>query len=103
MIFLVCDVLLERTEERVLLLLGLETSVTELGRGIDPLELDLLEGLAGSVGEEGLAEGEDTLLDTGAGALDDDKVVVDLTVAGEATHGGLEKRSVFAQCTRCRL
>lgn len=78
-------ILLESTEESVLLLLGLETTVTELGRGIDPLELDLLEGLAGSVGEEGLADRHDTLLGTWNRALDNDKVVADLTIAGEAT------------------
>ena len=88
--FLVGNVLLERTEERMLLLLGLETSVTELGGGIDPLEVDLLEGLAGSVGEERFAEGHDALLDTGARALDHDEIVADLTISGETTKGCLK-------------
>jgi hypothetical protein len=83
------NVLLEGTHEGVLLLLGLETSVSELGRGVDPLELDLLEGLAGSVGEERLAESHDTLLDTRARSLDHDEVILDNTVAGESSHGGL--------------
>ena len=62
--------------------------MTELRGGVDPLELDLLEGLAGGVDEHGLAESHDSLLDTGNGALDHDEVVVDLAVADEATHGG---------------
>ena len=59
--------------------------MTEGRGGRDPLERDLLEGLAGGVVDEGLAEGDDTLLDTGAGSLDDDEVVLDDTVADEAT------------------
>lgn len=60
--------------------------MTELGRGVDPLELDLLEGAAGGVDEHGLAEGHDTLLDTRDGTLEENEVVLDLTVADEATH-----------------
>lgn len=80
------DILLEET--LVLLLLGgsLESTVSKLGRGVDPFELDLLESLPGGVGEHGLAESHDTLLGTGDGALDHDEVVVDLTVADEATE-----------------
>lgn len=62
--------------------------MTELGGGIDPFELDLFESLAGSVGEHGLAESHDSLLDTGNGALDHDEVVVDLTIADETTETG---------------
>jgi len=60
--------------------------VSELGRRVDPLELDLLERLAGSVNPHGLAESHDALLGTGDRALDHDEVVVDLAVADEATH-----------------
>jgi hypothetical protein len=60
--------------------------VTELGRGVDPLELHLLESLAGSLGEERLAQGQDPLLDTRDRALDHDVVVVDLAVADETTQ-----------------
>lgn len=60
--------------------------MTELGGGIDPLELDLLGGTTAGLGVEGLAESGDTLLDTGDGALEDDEVVLDLTVADEATQ-----------------
>lgn len=80
------EVLLEGTEVLLLLGRGLVGTVTELGRGIDPLELDLLGGAAGSVDEHALAESHDTLLDTGDGTLEEDEVVVDLAVADEATH-----------------
>lgn len=80
------EVLLEGTEELLLLGEGLVSTVTELGGGIDPLEVDLLEGLAGGVGPHGLAKGHDTLLNTWNGALNHDPVVLDLTVADEATH-----------------
>jgi hypothetical protein len=59
--------------------------VTELGRGIDPFEVDLLRGSSADLGVQGLAQGHDTLLDTGDGTLDDDEVVLDLTVADETT------------------
>lgn len=79
-------VLLERTQELALLGGGLVSTVTELGGGVDPFELDLLESLARGVGEHGLAESHDTLLNTWGGTLEDDEVVLDLTVADEATH-----------------
>lgn len=79
------EILLEGTHEGLLLLGGLESTVTELGGGVDPLEVDLLGGTAGGLGVEGLAESHDTLLDTGNGALDHDEVVLDLTVVNEAT------------------
>lgn len=60
--------------------------MTELGGGIDPLELDLLGGPAAGLGVQGLAEGHDTLLNTGDGTLKENEVVLDLTVVNEATH-----------------
>jgi hypothetical protein len=60
--------------------------VTELGRGVDPFEFDLFESLAGSVREHGFAESDDSLLDTGDRSLEQDEVVLDLTVADEATQ-----------------
>ena len=80
------EVLLEGTLVLPLLGEGLVSTVTELGGGIDPLELDLLESPPGGVGEHGLEESHDPLLDTGAGTLDHDEVVLDLTVTDEATH-----------------
>ena len=71
-----------------LVLLGscLEASVTELGGGIDELELDLLEGLAAGVGEETLAKGDDALLGADNAALHHEEVFVDLTVVGESAE-----------------
>ena len=60
---------------------------TELGRGVDELELDLLEIPAGSVNHERLADGDDTLLRAGDGALQHEEVVLDDTVMRETTHG----------------
>lgn len=64
--------------------------MAELGRGVDPFEVDLLEGTARGVGEHGLAESHDTLLDTGDGTLEHDKVVVDRAITNEATHAERE-------------
>lgn len=77
-----------RAHEGVLLLLGLEATVAEFGRGIDELELDLFLGGAGGLGNAGLAEGDDAFLNAGDGTLDHDVVLVDLTVVGETTNGG---------------
>jgi len=61
--------------------------VTELGGGIDELELDVLQGRASGVDQERLAEGNDALAGTSAASLDHDKVLVDDTVVGESTEG----------------
>jgi len=72
----------------VLLSRSLESTLTELGGSVDPLKLNLLKSSSGSVNLEGLSEGNNSLLDTGDGTLEDDKVVLDLTVSDETTHGG---------------
>jgi hypothetical protein len=61
-------------------------AVTELGRGIDPFEIDLLQSLSRCVCEHGLSEGHDTLLDTRNGTLEDEEVVLDLTITDKATQ-----------------
>ena len=91
------EVLLEGTEVLLLLGRGLVGTVTELGRGIDPLEIDLLEGAAGGVHEHALAEGDDALLDTRDTALEEKEVVVDLAVADEATKTA---RKMLEKCIR---
>lgn len=68
--------------------------MTKLGRGIDPLELDLLQCSSRGLGEHGLSEGHDTLLGTGDGTLEHDEVVVDLTVADEATEAVISNVSI---------
>jgi len=70
----------------MLLLLGLETTVTKLGRGIDPFEVDLLGSSSGGLWVHGLAESQDTLLDTWARSLDHDPVVLNLTVSDESAQ-----------------
>ena len=80
------EILLERTDELLLLGGSLVCTVTEFAAGVDPFDLDLFERTAGSVGEHGLAEGHDSLLHTGDGTLEHDKVVLDLTVADETTQ-----------------
>ena len=80
-------VLLEGTHEGHLVLRGLEAAMTKLGAGVDELELDLLQGLPLGVGEERLPESEHPLLGSDAAALDHDKVLLHLSIVGEATHG----------------
>jgi len=73
-------------KERILLGLGLEATVSELGAGIDELEIDLLESNTLDLRNQGLAENDDALHDTGDASLEHDVVLVDLTVLGEATQ-----------------
>lgn len=80
------EILLERTQVLVLLGRRLVSAVTELGRGIDPLEIDLLGSASAGLCEHGLAESHDSLLDTWDGTLEHDKVGVDGAVADETTH-----------------
>jgi len=80
------DILLERTQELSLFLEGLVCTVTELRRGVDPFQLDLLQSLSRCVDEHGFAESHDTLLNTRSGTLENKEVVLDLTVADETTH-----------------
>merc|ERR1712203_679114 len=81
-----CLILLDASEELALLLVGLESSVSDLGGGIDELQVDLLE--CGSLGlhQERLAEGHASLLGSHDGTLDHQPVLVNLTVVRAATH-----------------
>ena len=79
-------VLLEGTKNLVLLGLCLVGTVTELGGGVDPFEVDLLQRSPGCLREHGLAESHDALLHARNGALEEDKVVVYNTVSHEAAH-----------------
>jgi len=60
--------------------------VTELGGSVDPFQVDLLEGGTLGVRDQGLAEGENSLLGSDAASLEHDKVVLDFTVVRETTH-----------------
>jgi hypothetical protein len=79
------EVFLECSEELFLLCHCLVRSMTELGRGINPFEIHLLEGPTAGVGEKRLSDGDDSLLDTGNSALDKQIVVLDLAIANETT------------------
>ena len=85
--FLFFLVLLERTHEGSLLRVGLEPAVTELGGGVNELEVDNLQRPLLGVSQQGLAEGQHPLLGPDAGALEHQEVLLDLPVVGEATHG----------------
>lgn len=82
------EVLLESSHEGTLLLGGLEATMAELGRGVDELQLDLLQGGTAGVDDQRLTQNQGTLLGTSAATLDHDEVVLDNTIMMEATHGG---------------
>lgn len=64
--------------------------MAELGRRVDPFELDLLQSPPARVGEHGLAERHNPLLHTRARALEEKEVILDLTIADEATHAVID-------------
>merc|ERR1711871_514357 len=69
------------------LLLGrLEPSVSELGGGIDELELDLFQGVPGGLVEQGPSEGDTPLLGSNNCPLEHEVVVLDHSVVGEASE-----------------
>jgi hypothetical protein len=76
------------TKPLVLLLEGLEATVTVLGRGIDELNLDVLGHPSAGSGEDGLAHNDGTLADAHDATLDEEVILVDLTVVGETTERG---------------
>ena len=67
---------------------GLEASVSELGGGVDELDVDCLEVLPGGVVLHGLPQGDGTLLGSDNSTLEHEPVVGDNTVLDEASHGG---------------
>jgi len=79
---------LDGSHELLLLVGGLETSVSDLGGGIDELEGDLLEGRARDLGAERLSEDDDSLSGSEDGSLEHDEVLGDDTIVGESSHGG---------------
>jgi len=60
--------------------------VSELGGGVDPFDVDLLESGTFGMGDEGLTKGEDTLLGSDAATLEHDEVVLHFTIMRETTH-----------------
>jgi hypothetical protein len=59
----------------------------EFRRCVNELELNLLKITTRSVNHEGFPEGDDTLLSARDRALEEEEVILDDTVVGEATHG----------------
>lgn len=76
----------EGSKELVLLLDGLVLTVTNLGGGIDELDVDLLEGGVSGGGEDGLSEDDGSLSGSDDASLDHHEVVVDDTVVGETSE-----------------
>merc|ERR1719328_295879 len=83
---LIFSVLLERTHERSLLLVSLESSMTKLGGGVDELEVDHLQGSLLGVGQQGLPQGENPLLGTNATSFQHNEVLLNLSIVGETSH-----------------
>ena len=81
------EILLEASHKGTLFLGSLEATMSKLAGRIDELELDLLEGSAAGVLKKSLAEDDGTLLGTRNASLDHQKVLLDLTIVREATHG----------------
>jgi hypothetical protein len=76
------------TQELVLLLESLETTMTILGRGVDELDVEGLQVRSLGGGHDALAEGDGSLARSTNTSLDHQPVLVDLTVMRESTHGG---------------
>lgn len=76
----------KRSQELLLLLQGLETTVTVLGRSIDELEVDRLQVGTSGRSDNTLAESDGALLGTSDGTLEHDPVLVDPAVVREATN-----------------
>jgi hypothetical protein len=84
-----CSLLLlgsEGAKPLVLLLEGLEATVSNLGGSINELNLDVLGHPSAGSGEDRLAHNEGTLADAHDATLDEEVVLVDLTVVGETTE-----------------
>lgn len=76
------------SEESVLLGSGLETTVTQLGRSIDELEVNVLQVLSLGVDQHRFSEEKESLLGPDAASLDQDEVISDDTVVGESSQRG---------------
>jgi len=77
--------LLEWSHKLSFFLDGLESTVTELGGGIDGFQVDLFQIFSFVVGQQWFSENDWSLSDAHAGSLDHDKVVLDFTVVWEAS------------------
>jgi len=80
------DSLLPGAHELVLLLGGLELTVTELGTGVDELDVDLLGERLVGLGPQGLAKRQGPLRGAGNATLDEQVILPDSTIPDEASH-----------------
>lgn len=76
--------LLEWTHEETFLLVRLEATVTELRRGVDEPQVDLLAVRTLGIENERFPEGDRALLWTDAAAFDHQKVLFHFTVVRKA-------------------
>lgn len=70
----------------LLLLWSLVGTVTEFRRSVDPFELDLLKRFSRGVCLHRFSERDHSLFDTGHRTLEQNKVILHLTIADEATN-----------------
>lgn len=79
-------ILLEHAVVGALVSRRLEATMAHLRRGVDELELDLLEGRALGVHQQRFAQRDYATLGTDAATLDHEEILVDLSVERETTH-----------------
>jgi len=79
---------LERTHELSLLFECLESSMAKLGRSVDELEFHLLQSISVGWIEEGLSEGQNSLLGSHDTSLEDEEIVVHLSVSHKTSNRG---------------
>jgi len=78
----------QRTQELVLLLDGLEATMTVLGGSIDELEVDWFQVRSLGDSDQTLSQGDWALLGASNAAFKHNPILVDLTVVREATNRG---------------
>jgi len=76
------------SHEFILFGIGLESSVSVLGGGVDEFDVELLGHPGLDAREESLADNNRSLTGSHNATLDEEVVFVDNTVVGEATDGG---------------
>jgi len=74
------------TEELASFFSSLESTVTDLGSGIDELKVDLFKSSSANLRNQTLSQDKSSLLGTNTATLDEDEVFSDDTVVGETTQ-----------------
>jgi len=65
---------------------SLESTVTDLGSGIDELKVDLFKSSSANLRNQTLSQDKSSLLGTNTATLDEDEILLDDTVVGETTQ-----------------